>query len=706
MRNILIISILSLSIGLAVLVSSACGGFFCTNTPIDQSAERIIFTVNGDVTITAIVGINYTGNAEDFSWVVPVPSVPELDVAETASLDTLQINTEVQVILPGDPCGSLYHYGDFGGGGGDDMGMFVETGSVGPYDFAILGSEDATEMIRWLRDNNYVITEAMEPLVQLYVEEGMFFLAMKLSQESDVGDIQPVVMTYEAEHPTIPIRLTAVAAVEDLPIITWIFADSYYQPDNYANPPIDLSDAKGSNNVDSIGKNLASVFGQSVNPRQLYTDFQNRVQADYDGLAFITEYAQSTERLRTNDDPLLNSLAEQFTHVTRLRAQMSPEQMILDPVFIPASDSIKQSSLIRMSEHVDPLHFWGCGTDKGVDLEAVDSIFTTHTRIHDWLLDVAHPEDWVLSEIPMTHPDTPDFPFADRFYVFAPEPVTQDTVDAYFEGNDSTPPMLLMMKEIWQEVYEERGFSFRIENFLGLPDEDIGEGLFRLPPINGYEARVYRRYTPFLSAQYLGESLALAMLTSQADWDTNSEMYELMLDYATSFQYLLTSDHRHTLFLSRIGIFPYLDGWEYTTVGDNIYITPDGVGPDSNTQFRIMPVEQLAGLDGDIDINMRVEDNLKLIWELMAERYNLSDEHHERIVEGMATDPNAVYGVVPFTPDKVGLVGYVKLTRSGHILTIQGIQDEWDELEPLLLPMLTPPFPLNSINWIAFNQPR
>lgn len=81
------------SILLTASPALACGGFFCTSVPIDQSAERIIFTINDDNTITAIVGINYVGAAEDFSWVVPVPSVPELDVADVSLINTLQQST-------------------------------------------------------------------------------------------------------------------------------------------------------------------------------------------------------------------------------------------------------------------------------------------------------------------------------------------------------------------------------------------------------------------------------------------------------------------------------------------------------------------------------------------------------------------------------------------------------------------------------------
>ena len=73
----------------------ACGGFFCMNSPVDQNAERIIFTQNKDGTVSAYIQIQYTGSAEDFSWILPLPhpigpediQVPEDAMAAFAELE-------------------------------------------------------------------------------------------------------------------------------------------------------------------------------------------------------------------------------------------------------------------------------------------------------------------------------------------------------------------------------------------------------------------------------------------------------------------------------------------------------------------------------------------------------------------------------------------------------------------------------------------
>ena len=93
---------------LATLVASlflvpgayACGGFFCTNVPVDQAAERIIFAVNDDGTIDAYVQINYTGAPDAFAWVVPVPNPPKVDVATMAMLRELDRLTQPVYVAP------------------------------------------------------------------------------------------------------------------------------------------------------------------------------------------------------------------------------------------------------------------------------------------------------------------------------------------------------------------------------------------------------------------------------------------------------------------------------------------------------------------------------------------------------------------------------------------------------------------------------
>src|SRR5690349_24852265 len=83
--------------------ASACGGFFCSQQqPVNQAAERIIFADNGDGTITAVIQILYEGPSENFSWLLPISTVPQgdqLGVASDVAFTRLQAATNPQFNL-------------------------------------------------------------------------------------------------------------------------------------------------------------------------------------------------------------------------------------------------------------------------------------------------------------------------------------------------------------------------------------------------------------------------------------------------------------------------------------------------------------------------------------------------------------------------------------------------------------------------------
>src|SRR5688500_10330955 len=47
------------------------------------------------------------------------------------------------------------------------------------------------------------------------------------------GSIRPIVLTYAATKPMIPIKLTAVAANDDMGVLTWVLGDHQAVPQNY-----------------------------------------------------------------------------------------------------------------------------------------------------------------------------------------------------------------------------------------------------------------------------------------------------------------------------------------------------------------------------------------------------------------------------------------------------------------------------------------
>ncbi len=319
----------------APAAASACGGFFCSAQPVDQQAERILFVDHGDGTITSYVEIAYQGEPEGFAWVVPVPSVPELDTWYGRAFNGLDLATQPQFQVPW----GCFAEADAGGAAGgappgarDDVDVLAQE-RVGPFDTVTIQSQDPRALVEWLRANGYRILPAMEPFVALYTAEGMKFLAMKLAPGEDTDSIEPIKMTYAGMAPAVPLRLTSVAAQLEMGVKIWILSDRRYGLVNGENLLIDDADLR------------FDPWTWTTN----YVPLVARMVDDADGKAFVTELAGPTAELAQTvrdsfvpdrlgqeaidaRDALADVLASK-PYITRLYARLSPAEMDYDPIF-------------------------------------------------------------------------------------------------------------------------------------------------------------------------------------------------------------------------------------------------------------------------------------------------------------------------------------------------------------------------------------
>src|SRR5438874_9923919 len=84
--------------GFATRRTLACGGFFCSRVPVVQTGEQIIFRRDG-ARVTAVVQILYQGPSQKFSWVVPVPGIPEVSLASNLMFGPLEQATRPTFML-------------------------------------------------------------------------------------------------------------------------------------------------------------------------------------------------------------------------------------------------------------------------------------------------------------------------------------------------------------------------------------------------------------------------------------------------------------------------------------------------------------------------------------------------------------------------------------------------------------------------------
>jgi hypothetical protein len=204
-----------------------------------NSTGNVTGNYTGNYTEHLILSVSFEGDAEDFAWVIPVPNIPEIAVANPELFWELSDFTAAEA--PGGG-GGFYC---FGGGAaptpGDGVDV-IEEQVVGPYATAILSATNATALADWLNSNGYIFPEEGEEIVGEYIEKEWYFVATKINAvEESTGDalaegaIEPIVLSFASNQTVYPLRISSLSAsTEELPeVLLYVLADHLMVPEQY-----------------------------------------------------------------------------------------------------------------------------------------------------------------------------------------------------------------------------------------------------------------------------------------------------------------------------------------------------------------------------------------------------------------------------------------------------------------------------------------
>ncbi|MCA9556234.1 MAG: DUF2330 domain-containing protein, partial [Myxococcales bacterium] len=300
-------------------LAEACGCFAPPTPaqPVVQAGERIVFA-HEDGKVVAHIQIQYQGDAAEFAWLVPLPSVPELRLGSEEMFTQLDNATAPQFLLN--------QTGFCGGGGGISFGcaadeafasrgdfppefqepVAVDAGAAGPYDYAVVRADEKQPMLDWLNENRFFVPDGTAAAMDPYIRPGSYFLALRLRSGESAGSIQPVVLEYESDFPMVPIILTSVAAVPDMGVLVWVLGEHRAVPHNYQHVVINEEYIDWVNGAANYGTVVARAIDEAEG-----------------GHAFVTEYAGSTSPMRgILDDP------QRFGSREYLEAASTPGQLV------------------------------------------------------------------------------------------------------------------------------------------------------------------------------------------------------------------------------------------------------------------------------------------------------------------------------------------------------------------------------------------
>ncbi len=425
-------SVLGLGLLLVGTQADACGCFApplpspeAAEFAVNQQAEQIIFEVQ-EGTISAHVRIFYQGDPEEFAWLLPMPSVPELALSNGLLFGLIDEQTtpvtsnSIQDLCPQQkyicrahpPCpdpnavfdsppsaagategAPQFEGGDSAMNGADPSApppvVVLAQERIGAYDTITFAAEEADLAVDWLNDNGFIVNETMSPYMQPFLDAGMVFIASRLVPGADVDEIRPLQLTYEAEYPSIPLQLTAIAAEPHMMVTAFIYAGDEFDPAFLPLvdvPAEEVEFAAGRSNypmllsrvVDEAGGNAFAkeYVGQGpvfVDQTGCCSQGNDWCYAGGDGVCQCPEADFDAADCAAEEElveavSMARSLSEQYSVFTRLTTRVSPDEMTFNPEFRPAEDPIGAMRLRLVGTRYQ---FGSCG-DRVIDQDALE----------------------------------------------------------------------------------------------------------------------------------------------------------------------------------------------------------------------------------------------------------------------------------------------------------------------------------------------
>lgn len=215
---------------ISIIVLTICSIFLPININADGmivTPERYIMQESGQKAVifyekgkeTLILSMSFKGDAKDFGWVIPVPQKPEVNKGSD------EIFTSIEIIT------NKYKRNYYNGldlmaplameaGRTSEPVTVIETKKIDYYDVAVLSAIDSQALAKWLSDNGYQYPEESAYILNDYIQNEWYFVAVKISPEAagatevikglEEGHVSPLKIEFDSDAIIYPLRISAI----------------------------------------------------------------------------------------------------------------------------------------------------------------------------------------------------------------------------------------------------------------------------------------------------------------------------------------------------------------------------------------------------------------------------------------------------------------------------------------------------------------
>jgi hypothetical protein len=157
---------------------------------------------------------SFKSEADDFGFLVPSPTQPELNESGGAAFGFLKKLTEPekkQVRRPNGGMGCSCSKAPPAGKSSGAAVQVLEEKFVAGFDAAVLEADSTDALVGWLKEHGYAFSPEVEAWAKPYVDAGWKFTALKVAKSEDAKDSKGVAasalrMTFKTDRPLFPYR--------------------------------------------------------------------------------------------------------------------------------------------------------------------------------------------------------------------------------------------------------------------------------------------------------------------------------------------------------------------------------------------------------------------------------------------------------------------------------------------------------------------
>ncbi len=234
--------------------AEACGGCFQPAGEVSVlSAHRMAVSVSPGETVLWDQ-IQYTGNPEEFVWMLPIGSDAVVELADPGFFEALSRETVITLRAPAVFCPCCVGAASDGTltpvaleAGPLAVGMPMDPDAmaaailyravVGPYEtVTVQGTGD--EVIQWLVTHGYAVPEATRPVLSHYAELGLSFVVLRLRPGVGIDQMQPVRVRMPGVSLSLPLRMVAAGAGDTIDLELFVIAEGRMEAASFGNAEV------------------------------------------------------------------------------------------------------------------------------------------------------------------------------------------------------------------------------------------------------------------------------------------------------------------------------------------------------------------------------------------------------------------------------------------------------------------------------------